>query len=167
MQMKNFEGVALPVIPVDSKLGSAKEIAVNDLSGVGAMRGSYGAGVGETIEFPDTEADVKLRQIPLNNGKTQNVVLVAKNGKLAWFGLSNLRRRDNKMNPVHPLCKSIEEAIKAQSLADDDLSRLKLCLGKSVTSEKAVTYNEAVFTLEGVRTDDTRERTTAELHFVE
>ncbi len=167
MKMSNFEGVALPIIPVDSKLGSAKEIAVNDLSGVGAMRGSYGAGVGETIEFPDTEADVKLRQIPLNNGKTQNVVLVAKNGKLAWFGLSNLRRRDNKMKPVHPLCEAIEAAIKAQSLADDDLSRLKLCFGKKVTSSESVEYDETVFTPEGTRTDDTRKRNTAKLHFVE
>lgn len=166
MKLNDLNPVDRPVIPVRNNLVPEK-VNFADLEGVGEPRATYGMNVGDVVEFPNTEADIELMAIPVRaNGPKQYVVLVMKNGKQAYFGLSNLRRTDNKMNPVHPVAATLREAITAQALPNDDKTRLKLMLGKRITATEAVSYDEAIFE-NNVRTEDTRKRTTAKLIFVD
>ena len=71
---------------------------------------------------------------------------------------------DYEMKPVHLVAATLAEQVRAQALPSDDKTRLKLMLGKSITATEAVTYKEAIFE-DGTRTNDTRDRTTANLIF--
>lgn len=166
MKLNDLNPADLPAIPVRNNLIPEK-VNFADLTGVGEPRNSYGMSVGDVIEFPETEADIELMAIPVcENGPKQYVVLVMKNGKQAWFSLSNLRRMDSKMNPVHPVAATLRDTITAQALPNDDKTRLKLMLGKRITATEAVIYEEAIFE-NGVRAENTRKRTTAKLIFVD
>lgn len=167
MKLSNYSVADFPVLSATNQKLLPKEVNFNDLQGVGAPRNSFGMSVGDTVEFPDSEADCKLMAIPVReNGPVQNVVLVTKNGKLAYFGLSNLRRRDADMKYVHPVGETLASTIRDQALADDDQTRLKLMFGKTITATESVKYQETVF--EGnAPTNDRRERITAKIIFVE
>lgn len=166
MKLNQLNEAERPVIAVRGK-AVPTEVKFNDLTGVGEPRNGYGMSVGDVIDFPETKEDIKVMAIPIReNGPKQHVVLVLKNGKQAWFGLSNLRRMDSEMKPVHPAAKDLTEAITKQALPNDDKTRLQLVLGRKITATEPVTYKEAIFE-DGVRTNDTRERTTAKLIFVE
>lgn len=166
MKLNSLNPEERPVLPVRGNL-IPKKVNFEALEGVGEPRNGYGINVGDVVEFPETESDIELMEIPIReNGPKQFVVLVMKNGKQAYFGLSNLRRMDNKMNPVHPVATALRDAVAAQALPNDDKTRLRLMLGKTITATEPVTYNEAIFE-NGVRTEDTRERTTAKIIFSE
>lgn len=166
MKLNEMNVADRPVITVRGNLIPTK-VDFNALEGIGEPRNGYGMAVGDTVEFPDTEQDIELMAIPIReNGPKQYVVLVKKNGKQAWFGLSNLRRMDHEMKPVHLVAKTLAEQVNAQALPNDDKTRLKLMLGKSITARESVTYKEAIFE-DGTRTNDTRDRTTANLIFKE
>lgn len=164
MKLNEMNVADRPVITVRGNLVPTK-VDFSALEGVGEPRNGYGMNVGDVVEFPDTEQDIELMAIPVReNGPKQYVVLVKKNGKQAWFGLSNLRRMDYEMKPVHLVAATLTEQVRAQALPSDDKTRLKLMLGKSITATEAVTYKEAIFE-DGTRTNDTRDRTTANLIF--
>lgn len=166
MKLNQLIAAERPVIAVRGNLVPAK-ISFDKLEGVGEPRNGYGMNVGDVIDFPETVEDIELMEIPIReNGPKQYVVLVVKNGKQAWFGLSNLRRMDHEMNPVHPVAQTLREAIQKQALPNDDKTRLELVLGKKITATEPVTYKEAIFE-DGTRTNDTRDRTTAKLIFAE
>ncbi len=166
MKLDSLNPADRPVIPVRNNLVPEK-VNFADLEGIGEPRNGYGMNVGDVVEFPSTEADIELMAIPVReNGPKQYVVLVMKNGRQAWFGLSNLRRMDNKMQPVHPVAAALRDAINKQALPNDDKTRLKLVLGKKITAIESVSYDEALFE-NGVRAEDTRKRTTAKLIFVD
>lgn len=166
MKLNQLNTAERPVIAVRGNLVPAK-VDFDALTGVGEPRNGYGMNVGDVVDFPETKEDIELMEIPIReNGPKQYVVLVVKNGKQAWLGLSNLRRMDHEMKPVHPVAEALTEAIRAQALPNDDKTRLELVLGKKITAKEPVTYKEAIFE-DGTRTNDTRERTTAKLIFVE
>lgn len=166
MKLNQLNEAERPVIAVRGN-AMPEEVKFDDLTGVGEPRNGYGMNVGDVIDFPETKEDIKLMAIPIReNGPKQYVVLVLKNGKQAWLGLSNLRRMDFEMKPVHPVAEALAEAITKQALPNDDKTRLNLVLGKKITATEPVTYKEAIFE-DGTRTNDTRERTTAKLIFAE
>ncbi len=107
---------------------------------------SYGLNVGNVFEFPDTVDQVQTitRQIHPNSSVTEVLILGMKNGKPAWFSVGNLRRRDHKIVPVHPVAEALKDA-------EDDAVRVEMCLDKKTSADEEVTYSEAIFK-DGVRT---------------
>lgn len=158
MKLNQIKAEEMPVVPVRKGL-TVKEGGIEALKGMGAGLASFGIEKGETFEFPDTPDDVKTvtRQVRENSEAFEVLILGLKNGKPAWFSVSNLRRRDYKMNPVHPVAETLNRAT-------DDAERIEKCLGKKITANDDVTYTATVFK-NGTRTDGTRERTVAKLVF--
>ena len=161
--IKKFKMEELPVIRTrngeEATVISAEQLKERGANGVG-----YGLAVGETIEFPATMEDAQLMSVPTSNGNSQTLVAVEKDGKPAWFGLSNLRRQDAYRNPVHPVAEYVAKEIADKSLPVNDHTRLSLVLGKSITATEAVHYDDAVW-VDGRSTDQTTPRTTAKLIF--
>lgn len=160
MNMTNIKTEDIPVVPVRAGLTVTKG-DLNALKGKGQGLISYSLKVGDVFEFPDTVDQVQTitRQIRPNSSAVEVLILGMKNGKPAWFSVGNLRRRDYKMVPVHPVAETLKDA-------EDDAVRVEMCLGKKITANEEVTYNEAIFE-NGVRTDGTHERTVAKLVFVD
>lgn len=153
----------LPVIRVSGDR-QAEEMSLEQLKERGANGNGYGLSVGETVEFPDSLEDAKLMSVPTSGNNSQTLVLVLKNGKPAWFGLSNLRRQDAQRQPVHPVAEYIAKEIAEKAMPVNDHTRLSLVVGKKITATEAVEYDEAVW-VDGRSTDDTTPRTTAKLIF--
>lgn len=136
---------------------TATEIQLNNLREKGLGLISYGLREGDTFEFPSTADDVKLMERTINERATEVLILGLKNGEPAWFSIGNLRRRDYKMKPVHPVAEALH-------MEENDEQRIKKCLGKTIIASGEVEYEEYIFN-NGVRTDDRRKRTTAKLQF--
>lgn len=158
MKLNQIPAEAMPVVPVRSGL-SIKEGGIEALKGKGVGLVTYGLSVGDTFEFPDTIEDVKTitRQVRANSDAVEVLILGIKNGKPAYLSASNLRRYDHKMQPVHPVAEALRSC-------EDDAVRIEACLGKKITANEEITYNEAIFE-NGMRTDGTRERKVAKLIF--
>ena len=158
MKLNQIPAEAMPVVPVRSGL-SIKEGGIEALKGKGVGLVTYGLSVGDTFEFPDTIEDVKTitRQVRANSDAVEVLILGIKNGKPAYLSASNLRRYDHQMQPVHPVAEALRSC-------EDDAVRIEACLGKKITANEEITYNEAIFE-NGMRTDGTRERKVAKLIF--
>lgn len=158
MKLNQIPAEAMPVVPVRSGL-SIKEGGIEALKGKGVGLVTYGLSVGDTFEFPDTIEDVKTitRQVRANSDAVEVLILGIKNGKPTYLSASNLRRYDHKMQPVHPVAEALRSC-------EDDAVRIEACLGKKITANEEITYNEAIFE-NGMRTDGTRERKVAKLIF--
>lgn len=157
--MKRIEMKDMPVVLKRGNLKVEQEsLASLENTGVGIV--TYGVTVGDTIEFPDSEADLHVmsRQVRPNNDAKEMLVSVLKNGKPAWFSVANLRRWDNEMKAVHPVAADLRNC-------ETDAERIKLCFGRKITATEEVTFKTAVFE-NGVRTDATQERTVAKLEWV-
>lgn len=160
MKLNAISAGEMPVVPVRKGL-TVKEGGIEALKGKGVGLVSFGLAVGDTFEFPDTVEDVKTisRQVRANSEAVEVLVLGLKNGKPAWLSTGNLRRRDHKMVPVHPVAESLDRL-------EDDAARIEACLGKTITATEDVTFQEAIFE-DGMRTEDTRARTVAKLIFAQ
>ena len=162
MVLSEIKEQEIPVVPVRTGL-TFVEVTIDALTNVGTpmVTVTYGLNVNDRFEFPATKADLKViqRQIRPNSPVYEYLVLGLKNGRPAWLSLSNLRRRDHKNQPVHPLAKALHNC-------ESDAVRLEMCLGKIITSTENITYNEAVFE-NGVRTEATKSRTVSKLEFVD
>lgn len=158
MILANVNKADIPVVPVRNGL-TINSVGLEALKSSGVGLVSYGLKEGDTFEFPTTAADLQItqRQVRANSSAYEYLVLGLKNGKPAWLSVSNLRRWDHKMQPVHPVAEALRTA-------EDDSVRLEMCLGKTIKAEEDVTYQEAVFE-NGVRTDGTRPRTVSKLVF--
>ncbi len=158
MVLTEINSADIPVVPVRTGL-TCVEVTIDALTNVGTPMVTYGLNVNDRFEFPATKADLKViqRQVRPNSTAYEYLVLGLKNGKPAWLSLSNLRRRDHKNQPVHPLAEALHGA-------ESDAVRLEMCLGKTITSTENIEYQEAVFE-NGVRTDGTKPRTVAKLMF--
>lgn len=158
MVLSSINHADIPVVPVRSGL-TCVEVTIDALNNVGTPMVTYGLNVGDRFEFPATKDDLKViqRQVRPNSTAYEYLVLGLKNGKPAWLSLSNLRRRNHKNTPVHPLAEALHGA-------ESDAIRLEMCLGKTITSTENITYDEAIFE-NGVRTDGTKPRTVAKLMF--
>lgn len=157
MKKNQVNQANVPVIPVR---GSQKVemVAVSDLAKTGQGLVTFGLNVGDTFEFPDSEEDAQIAARTIRDGATpEMLVLGLKNGKEAWLSIGNLRRRDHKMVPVHPVAEALKDA-------ENDQARLAMCYGKKITAQESVTFEEAIFE-NNVRTDGTRPRTVAKLIF--
>lgn len=160
MLKDSFKPEEIPAIRVAAGQ-TVEDVKLTDLESVGTGY-AYGISVGDVVEFPETENDVVLKKVPVSGSAYQYLVLVKKNDKPAWFGVSNLRRQDNERNYVHPVAQDIADQITEKALPTNDETRLRLMLGKKITAEEAVKYNEAVF-VDGVSTGETRERSVAKV----
>lgn len=158
MKLSNVNAADIPVIPVRNEL-AVTEVDVKALRATGIGLVSYGLNDGDTFEFPDSMDDVKImqRQVRKNSSAVEVLVLGLKNGKPAWLSIANLRRRDHKMVPVHPVAEALHNA-------ENDEIRLEMCLGKTIKADGMVAYDEAIFE-DNVRTNDVRERKVAKLVF--
>lgn len=158
MVLTEINSADIPVVPVRTGL-TCVEVTIDALTNVGTPMVTYGLNVNDRFEFPATKADLKViqRQVRPNSTAYEYLVLGLKNGKPAWLSLSNLRRRDHKNQPVHPLAEALHGA-------ESDAVRLEMCLGKTITSTENIEYQEAVFE-NGMRTDGTKPRTVAKLMF--
>lgn len=158
MVLTEINSADIPVVPVRTGL-TCVEVTIDALTNVGTPMVTYGLNINDRFEFPATKADLKViqRQVRPNSTAYEYLVLGLKNGKPAWLSLSNLRRRDHKNQPVHPLAEALHGA-------ESDAVRLEMCLGKTITSTENIEYQEAVFE-NGVRTDGTKPRTVAKLMF--
>lgn len=158
MVLTEINSADIPVVPVRTGL-TCVEVTIDALTNVGTPMVTYGLNVNDRFEFPATKADLKViqRQVRPNSTAYEYLVLGLKNGKPAWLSLSNLRRRDHKNQPVHPLAEALHGA-------ESDAVRLEMCLGKTITSTENIEYQEAVFE-NGMRTDGTKSRTVAKLMF--
>lgn len=160
--MKLNSNEQLPTIPTRQGLG-IKESTLDSMESKGTNGGAYPVNVGDVVEFPDTVDDVRIVEREVRAGvngqpaPTEALLLVRKNNKLSYLSISNLRRRDSKMQPVHPVAQELHAC-------ENDKERIIKCLGRTITATESVTYNEAIFD-NGVRTDKTRERTVAKLIF--
>lgn len=160
MKLNQISKDEMPVVPV-RKDTIVKETNMEALKGKGLGLITYGLNVGETFEFPESKEDVKIieRQVRPNSSSFETLILGLKDGKPAYLSVANLRRRDHKARPVHPVAEAL-------NTAEDDYVRVEMCLGKRISANETVTYDEAVFD-DGVRTDATKPRTVAKLIFVE
>lgn len=157
MNKNQINQANVPVIPVRGNQ-KVEMVAVNALANTGQGLVTFGLNVGETFEFPDSEADAQVAARTIREGATpEMLVLGLKNGKEAWLSIGNLRRRDHKMRPVHPVAEALNDA-------ENDYARLQACFGKKITAMETVTFEEAIFE-NGTRTDGTRPRTVAKLVF--
>lgn len=158
MVLTEINSADIPVVPVRTGL-TCVEVTIDALTNVGTPMVTYGLNINDRFEFPATKADLKViqRQVRPNSTAYEYLVLGLKNGKPAWLSLSNLRRRDHKNQPVHPLAEALHGA-------ESDAVRLEMCLGKTITSTENIEYQEAVFE-NGMRTDGTKPRTVAKLMF--
>lgn len=158
MKIIQIPAAEVPVVPVRNGL-SIKDGGIEALKGKGVGLVTYGLNVGDVFEFPDTVDDVKTvsRQVRANSDAVEVLILGLKNGKPAWLSVSNLRRYDHKMVPVHPVAETLRTC-------EDDAVRIEMCLGKKITATEEVTFQEAIFE-NGTRTDGTRPRTVAKLIF--
>lgn len=158
MKLNQINQADMPVVPVRSGL-TIKEGGIDALKGKGVGLVTFGMNVGDTFEFPDSIEDVKTvsRQVRANSDAMEILILGLKNGKPAYLSVSNLRRYDHKMVPVHPVAEALRTC-------EDDAVRIEMCLGKKITAAEEVTFQEAIFE-NGTRTDGTRPRTVAKLIF--
>lgn len=160
MKLDQISKDDMPIVPVRQNL-TVKETNMDALKGKGLGLVTYGLNVGEIFEFPDSVKDVKIieRQVRPNSSSVETLILGLKNGKPAYLSVANLRRRDHKARPVHPVAEAL-------NTAEDDYVRVEMCLGRKIRATEEVTFDEAVFD-NGVRTDATKPRTVAKLIFVE
>lgn len=160
MKLDQISKDDMPIVPVRQNL-TVKETNMDALKGKGLGLVTYGLNVGEIFEFPDSVKDVKIieRQVRPNSSSVETLILGLKNGKPAYLSVANLRRRDHKARPVHPVAEAL-------NTAEDDYVRVEMCLGRKIRANEEVTFDEAVFD-NGVRTDATKPRTVAKLIFVE
>lgn len=158
MKIAQIKAEDLPVVPQRSGL-EVKDVELSALKETGVGLVSYGLKKGDRFEFPDSVDDCKIvaRQVRKNSTSYEMLILGLKNGKPAYFSLANLRRRDADMKPVHPVADALA------SMENDEV-RVEACLGRVIVAGDDVTYQERVFQ-DGVRTEDTRPRTTAKLEF--
>lgn len=160
MKLDQISKDDMPIVPVRQNL-TVKETNMDALKGKGLGLITYGLNEGEIFEFPDSVKDVKIieRQVRPNSSSVETLILGLKNGKPAYLSVANLRRRDHKARPVHPVAEAL-------NTAEDDYVRVEMCLGRKIRATEEVTFDEAVFD-NGVRTDATKPRTVAKLIFVE
>lgn len=158
MNLSQISREDMPVVVARNGL-KVVEGGIEALKGKGQGLISYGLNVGDVFEFPDTLEDVKTitRQVRANSAAVEVLILGLKNGKPAYLSSGNLRRRDHKMVPVHPVAEALKDA-------EDDAVRIEMCLGKKITATEEVEFEEAIFE-NGVRTDGTRTRKVAKLVF--
>ena len=158
MKLNQIPEGEMPVVPVRKGL-TIEEGGIEALKGKGVGLVTYGLSVGDVFEFPDTLDDVKTisRQVRANSDAKEVLILGIKNGKPAYLSVSNLRRYDHKMVPVHPVAETLRSC-------EDDAVRIEMCLGKKITAKEEVTFQEAIFE-NGTRTVGTRPRTVAKLIF--
>lgn len=151
-----------PVIPVRSGM-SCEEVELTALQNTGTSGSliSYGCKVGDVIEFPDNKESIRImaRQVREGSDAREMLIAVYKNGNPAWFSVANLRRWDIKMNGVHQVAKDLRDC-------ENDMIRIETCLGKQITANDEVTFQEAVFK-NGVRVEgDSKARTVSNLIWV-
>lgn len=160
MKLDQISKDDMPIVPV-RKDTIVRETNIDALKGKGLGLITYGLNVNDTFEFPEKIEDVKIveRQVRPNSSAYEMLILGLKNGRPAYFSVGNLRKRDHKFRPVHPVAEALDKC-------EDDYVRVEMCLGKRISANETVTFDEAVFD-DGVRTDATKPRTVAKLIFVE
>ncbi len=160
MKLNQISKDEMPVIAV-RKDQIVKESNMEALKGKGQGLVTYGISVNDTFEFPEKIEDVKIveRQVRPNSSAYEMLILGLKNGRPAYFSVGNLRKRDHKFRPVHPVAEALDKC-------EDDYVRVEMCLGKTITATEEVTFDAAVYD-NGTRTNETVPRTTAKLVFHE
>lgn len=119
----------LPVLSGENAPGRAKsEVSIDALAGFGNAIGGYSAHIGDTIEFPDTVEDAQVFTQPVRENGTavQRLIVVTRNGKVDYFSLGCLSRRDIHGEPANnPFAKEMNEY-------DSDKSRVLALIGKTI-----------------------------------
>ena len=115
-----------------------KEMTKEDLKTTGQPFVSSGIAVDESINFPDTENDIVVKEQPVAVGRTatQRLLLVDridKNGnrKPGWLSLGVLNRTDYYRKPTCEFCEQMNNL-------DSDWDRIIALLGKTITCKKTV-----------------------------
>ena len=123
--MKKVEN--LPVLSGEAQRPK-NAVAINDLAGYGNHLGGYSARVNDVIEFPDTveDAQVFTQAVSPNGTAVQRIIIVTRNGKVDYFSLGCLSRRDYKGQPAN------NEFAKEMDSLDSDKSRVLALIGKKI-----------------------------------
>ena len=115
-----------------------KEMTKEQLMTTGQPFVSSGIAVDETVEFPDTEDDIVVKEQPVAVGRTavQRLLLVDrinKDGvrKAGWLSLGILNRTDFHREPTCEFCKEMNKL-------DSDWDRIIALLGKKITVKETV-----------------------------
>lgn len=123
----------------------ATEMTKEALKTTGQPFASYGIGVGEKVNFPDTEDDIVVKEQPVRVGSTatQRLLLVDrinKDGvrKPSWLSLGILNRTDAHREPTCEFCAQMNDL-------DSDLSRIQHLLGKTITVKETVNKDFQAF----------------------
>lgn len=116
----------------------ATELKKEQLKTTGMPFATSGISVDESINFPDTEDDVVVKEQPIAVGRTatQRLLLVDridKNGvrKPGWLSLGVLNRTDYNRKPTCDFCEKMNEL-------DSDWDRIIALLGKTITCKQMV-----------------------------
>lgn len=159
MKLKEIRKSAIPTVVANGNL-PVKDVTIDALENTGVGLITYGLNPGDVFEFPTSEEDMQFKERTVREGaRGEMLILGLKNGKPAWFSVANLRRRNYKMEPVYPLAADLNRC-------ENDAVRIRQCLGKKIIAEEMVTYQEYRF-VDGVRTDELRDRTVASLRFMD
>lgn len=153
MKINQYKIEDYPVVPVRNGL-EVKRVDVSALKNTGIGLVSYGLNEGDVFEFPDTMEDaiITSRQVRKDSANVELLVMGLKNGKLAYLSVSNLRRRDANMTPVHEVAADLNNF-------ETDYERLEACLGKTIVGKEKVKFQQRDFD-NGVRLDTTTEKET-------
>lgn len=116
----------------------AKEMTKEALKTTGQPFVSSGIAVDESVNFPDTEDDIVVKEQPVAVGRTatQRLLLVdridkAGNHKPGWLSLGVLNRTDYHREPTCDFCAEMNKI-------DNDWDRIIALLGKTITCKKMV-----------------------------
>ncbi len=132
----------------------AKEMTKEALKTTGQPFASSGIAVDESINFPDTEDDIVVKEQAVRVGSTamQRLLLVDridKNGnrKPGWLSLGILNRTDYHREPTCEFCAEMNKL-------DSDWDRIVALLGKTITCKKTVSKDFQKFDRQtGLRVD--------------
>lgn len=146
MKISEFKELPKLAAPGGRKI---EEVTLDFLENRGTGTVTYGMRPNDVIEFPDSEADIKIltRQVRPNNDNVEAVIFVKRNGKPDWFSVSALRRMDKNGQFVGPVCQELRQF--------NDKERVLRMLGKSITCKEMTKIEVNEFN-NGVQTGNTK-----------
>lgn len=127
---------SVEIVPVfGSRARKPENLSLETLKTTGETFVTYGIRQGDTIEFPDSAADVVAVEQPIRvndeNSPKQRLLQVLKNGKYSWLSLGVLNRTDYNREPT---CKFTAE----MNELPNDFARIEALYGKKITCTQMV-----------------------------
>ena len=148
-----FELSQMPILPGANQEGRApKQVPADSLNTVGVSNTAFALYEGDVIKFPEGSPLVVAQKIRNSaDSPIAYYVAVERNGKPSWLGIGILTRRDAN---GQPLGKFQAKMINKPSFKEiyEELA------GKTIKGGSSVAHKFSVFSQDGTRTDETRER---------